>query len=143
MKSYEFLLVKTASLPEVFERVVYAKELLENGGAAHVSDAVKKAGISRSAFYKYRNEVFAFDGDNSAKIINLEAVLNDRAGVFSALTEKLYKMGVNILTINQHHPIDNKASVSLSLKIENSSLNLEELIAEIRKTNGVLSVKTI
>ncbi len=143
MKSYEYLLVKTASLPEVFSRVVYAKELLSNGGASNVSDAVKKAQISRSAFYKYRNEVFAFDGKESSKIINLEAVLNDRAGVFSALTEKLYKLGVNLLTINQHHPVDNKANVSLSVRLDNNSLSLEELIREIRKTNGVIMVKII
>lgn len=143
MKKYEFLLVKTAALPEVFERVVYAKELLSNGGATNVSDAVKKAEISRSAFYKYRNDVFAFDGKESSIIINLEAVLSDRAGVFSALTEKLYKMGVNILTINQHHPIDNKANVSLSVRIDDLSLSLEELIREIRKTDGVLAIKVI
>ena len=143
MKSYEYLLVKTASLPEVFSRVVYAKELLSNGGASNVSDAVKKAQISRSAFYKYRNEVYAFDGKESSKIINLEAVLNDRAGVFSALTEKLYKLGVNLLTINQHHPVDNKANVSLSVRLDNNSLSLEELIREIRKTNGVIMVKII
>jgi chorismate mutase len=143
MKKYEYLLVKTASLPEVFERVVYAKELLANGKAANVSDAVKKAEISRSAFYKYRNDVFAFDGKESSKIVNLEAVLDDRAGVFSALTEKLYKLGVNLLTINQHHPIDNKANVSLSVRLDNNFLSLEDLIREIRKTQGVIMVKII
>lgn len=143
MKKHEFLLVKTASLPDVFEKVVYAKELLSDGLASNVSEAVKKAEISRSAFYKYRNEVFAFNGDSDSKPINLEAVLNDRAGVFSALTEKLFKMGVNIITINQHHPVENKANVSLSVKIENPSLTLEELIMEIRKTYGVIEIKTI
>ncbi len=143
MKKYEYLLVKTASLPEVFERVVYAKELLSSGQASNVSAAVKKAEISRSAFYKYRNDVFAFDGKESSKIVNLEAVLDDRAGVFSALTEKLYRLGVNLLTINQHHPIDNKANVSLSVRLDNSSLALEDLIREIRKTQGVITIKII
>jgi chorismate mutase len=143
MKKYEYLLVKTASLPEVFERVIYAKELLSSGQVSNVSAAVKKAEISRSAFYKYRNDVFAFDGKESNKIINLEAVLDDRAGVFSALTEKLYRLGVNLLTINQHHPIDNKANVSLSVRLDNSSLALEDLIREIRKTQGVITINII
>lgn len=133
MKKYKFLLVNADSLPEVFSKVVYAKELLSNAKAANVSDAVRKAGISRSAFYKYRNEVFTLDHENRSQILDLEITLADRAGVFSAFTEKLYRKNVNILTINQHHPVDGKAKVLLSVRIDDSSLSVQELLNDIKK----------
>lgn len=143
MEQSNFLLVNAKALPEVYERVVQAKELLSSGSVANVSEAVKAVGLSRSAFYKYRNEVFRYLGNNDTRIVNISALLSDRAGVFSALTAKLYKKGVNILTINQNLPVDETAAVTLSVRTDNLTVPLEDLVSSLRRIDGVLSIKIV
>ncbi|MBR2044272.1 MAG: ACT domain-containing protein [Clostridia bacterium] len=143
MKEYDTLLVKASALPEVFSRVLYAKELIENGTAGNVSEAVKIAGISRSAFYKYKDKVFPYHKQNNENTLNISADLSDRAGVFSALTARLFEKGVNILTINQNHPVDGIAAVTLSVRTDNITIPIEELMTLLRKIDGVISVKII
>ena len=98
-----YLLINPRVLPPVFENVIRAKELLSLGKATSAAQAAKMAGISRSAFYKYKDFVFKYSAGN-VSTINLSAVLSDRAGVFSALTAALYKCGANIITLNQGLP---------------------------------------
>ncbi|MBE6728862.1 MAG: ACT domain-containing protein [Ruminococcaceae bacterium] len=141
-KKYDMLIVKASALPDVFSKVVYAKELLENGICQNISEAVLKAGISRSAFYKYKDFVSVYKNNNSDENIFISATLSDRAGVFSALTAKLYEKGVNILTINQKHPINKKAEVTLTVR-NNALITTEDLLKEILKTDGVISAKIV
>ncbi len=143
LKNYDMLVVKASALPEVFSKVIFAKELLQNGTCSSVSAAVSKAGISRSAFYKYKDQVFVYSGQNESNNICISAVLCDRAGVFSALTAKLYQQGVNILTINQNHPVDETAAVSLTINTDNTPISIDELLSSIKKIDGVLSVKLV
>ncbi len=143
MKKHDMLIVKTSALPEVYSKVLYAKELLENGSCTNVSAAAHKAGISRSAFYKYKDCVFAFHRQDSPKTLCISAMLSDRAGVFSALTARLYHSGANILTINQNHPVDNIAAVTITIRTDNVTVSIEELMNNIRKIDGVISVKII
>lgn len=143
MKEYNMLLVKASALPEVFSRVLYAKELLEDGGIKSVSCAVQKAGISRSAFYKYKDQVFLYHKQDNENTVNISAHLSDRAGVFSALTARLFEKGANILTINQNHPVDGIAAVTLSVRTDNIIIPIEELMSCIKKIDGVISVKII
>ena len=143
MKDYDMLLIKASALPDVFSKVLYAKELLEDGSVSSVSAAVIKAGISRSAFYKYKDQVFLYHKQDTENTVTISAHLSDRAGVFSALTARLFEKGANILTINQNHPVDGIAAVTLSVRTDNLSVPLEELINLIRKIDGVISVKII
>lgn len=143
MNEYDMLIVKATALPEVFSKVIYAKELLQNGTCSNISAAVSKAGISRSAFYKYKDQVFLYDKQNSISNICISAVLSDRAGVFSALTAKLYQNGVNIVTINQNHPVDGEAAVTLTVRTDKIIISIDELLSLLRKIDGVISVKLI
>lgn len=143
MKEYDMLLIKASALPDVYSKVLYAKELLDSGICTNVSAAALKAGISRSAFYKYKDQVFVYQKQDTDKNICISAMLSDRAGVFSALTAQLYQKGVNILTINQNHPVDGIAAVTLTVRIDNITVPIEELMNLIRKIDGVKSVKII
>lgn len=143
MREYNMLLVKASVLPEVFSKVVYAKELLEEGIVNSVSAATAKVGISRSAFYKYKDNVFLYHKQETENTVNISAHLSDRAGVFSALTARLFQKGVNILTINQNHPVDGIAAVTLSVRTDNITISIDELIMDLRKIDGVISVKLI
>ncbi len=142
MQKNKFILVSTSVLPPVFEGVLYAKQLLADKTAANATQAVKMAGISRSAFYKYRDFVFDYNAQ-SADTLSLVAVLNDKAGVLSSLTTALYNNGANIITVNQGVPVDGTASARLTVSCENLKLPIAELLEVLKETDGVISVKSI
>ena len=137
-----YLLVNSKILPPIFKSVIETKELIANGTAKNVSQATKITGISRSAFYKYRDYVVKyekFDKDT----INLSAILKDQAGVFSALTTLLYQNGANIITVNQDIPSNGKAKVFLTIKSDSLQCSAADLIGRLEVINGVISIDII
>lgn len=142
MKNNDLIIVDSRVLPSVFGGVIKAKELIATGKAENTSQAIKMAGISRSAFYKYRDFVFKYT-DNDTDNISLSAILSDKAGVFSALTAVLYECGANIITLNQGIPVDGAAAVSITIKTDGLNIPLEALISEIQSVDGVISVKAV
>lgn len=142
MEKDTYLLVNSKLLPPVFSGVIKAKKLLSEGKATNTSQAVKMAGISRSAFYKYRDNVFEFENGNRSTV-NLNAILSDRAGVFSAMTTILYKNGANIITVNQGIPESGTAAVSLTVRTDNVKITLDELIKQLKSVEGIISVKSV
>lgn len=140
MEEIRYLLVDSRVLPPVFTGVITAKELLESGAASSAAQAARMAGISRSAFYKYKDFVFNYSETN-ADTLSLSARLSDRAGVFSALTTALYNFGANILTVNQELPVKGKANVSLTVTTEGVSMSSDRLIERLLEVDGVISIK--
>ncbi|MBP3706516.1 MAG: ACT domain-containing protein [Clostridia bacterium] len=142
MKKDSYLLVNSKILPSVFEGVVRAKEFLKNGTASNNSQAAKLAGISRSAFYKYRDYVFKYDCCDS-QTINLAAILSDRAGVFSAMTRLLYENGANIITVNQDTPVNGTAVVTLAVKTDKTLITIDELLKKLKDVDGIISIREV
>ena len=142
MKNSTYFLVDSKVLPSVFEGVILAKELLADGRAQNASQAIKMAGISRSAFYKYKDYVFKYS-DNEQKTLTLMAKLSDKAGTLSSLTTALYEYGANILTVNQGIPIDGAADVSVTVKTNELTVTIDEMLSAIKKIDGVISIKTM
>lgn len=142
MEKNNYLLVSPKVLPPVFEGVVRAKEFLANKTAPNASKAAKMAGISRSAFYKYRDYVFK-ESEGNSSYLSLNAVLTDKAGAFSSMTTALYKIGANIMTIHQGIPMDGTAAVSLTIRNDKSELTTDKLIEALKEVDGVLSVKAL
>lgn len=142
MQKSEFVLVSKKALPSVFAGVLLAKQLLAEGKAANATQATREAGISRTAFYKYRDCVFPcpIEDENS---ITLGVSLSDKAGVFSAMTSVLYENGANLITVNQEKPIDGIAAVSLTIDARHMHISVDELLELLRKTDGVISVRTV
>lgn len=142
MEKDRYLLISPKVLPPVFENVILAKELLASGKAASAAQAAKLAGISRSAFYKYKDFVFKYSG-TAGNTLNINALLSDRAGVFSALTAELYSSGANIITVTQGLPENGTANVSLTVSTGESGISPDELINRLLKIDGVISIKKI
>lgn len=139
MENDTYYLVNASILPSTVGGVILAKELLNSGKAESVSEAVKMAGVSRSAYYKYRDVVFKYEkGDPNT--VQLKAFLEDRAGVFSAVTDMLSKNGANILTINQSAPSDGIATAVLTVKTDGLNITLDELIEKLKTVNGVIKI---
>lgn len=136
----QFLIVDSRVLPDVFLKVIEAKRLLDTGKAQSVNEAVRIAGISRSVFYKYKGSVHTFDDQSGGRIITLQAMLRDEAGVLSKLTGLLYQCGANILTINQNIPIGGLAPVSVTARIDNLQVTIEKLLANLKVIDGVKEI---
>lgn len=141
--SNRYLLVEAGVLPDVFIKVVEAKRHLAQGRAKNLSEATKLADISRSAFYKYKDSVFSYDGASAREIATIYAELIDEPGVLSSLLHALSENGANILTINQNIPVDGVAPVSVSMRTDNLSHNMDVLVALISKLYGIVNVRTI
>ena len=139
----KYLLVDAKVLPDVFNKVVHAKKLLAQGKAKSLTDAVKLAGISRSAFYKYKDSVFTYQLESTRQIVTLYASLLDEAGVLSSLLAELYCVGANILTINQNIPVDGVAPVSISLRTDRLTQDLESWMADVRALHGVVEIRLL
>ena len=137
-----YLLINPRVLPPVFENVIRAKELLSLGKATSAAQAAKMAGISRSAFYKYKDFVFKYSAGN-VSTINLSAVVSDRGGVFSAINAALYKCGANIITLNQGLPENGTAAAALTVSLSAAEISPEELLERLSRVDGVISIKRI
>lgn len=142
MSNKQFYIVAADALPEVFIKVVEAKELIDTGTAKNISEAIKMCDLSRSAFYKYKDSVFKAKSNNTDNI-ELQAILVDRAGVFSTLSNTLFKSGANIVTVNQSAPENGLATVSLVIDIEGLKTPIDQLIKTVEKLDGIISIKTI
>lgn len=141
--SEKFYIINKDVLPAVFEKVVYAKRLLSTNECKTINDAVKCAGISRSVFYKYKDDVSVYVGGSSDHILNLNLLLYDGVGLLSNLLTLLSNSGASILTINQNIPTDDIAPVSISMTVQSLSCTIDELIIKIKKLDGVLKVDLI
>ena len=140
MEKENFLIVNSKILPEVYLKVVSAKQLLSEGIAPNTSKAVKMVGISRSAFYKYKDYVFRFEKEGQ-NIHTFTALLSDKAGVFSAMANVFYEVGANIITVNQSTPVDGTAKVVLTANTDNVNISVEELIGKLKKIQGIIGIK--
>ncbi len=133
-----YYIIDKKVLPAIFEKVVLAKKLVQSGRCKTVNDATNQVGISRAVYYKYKDHVSVFVEKNAQRILTINLLLLDEVGILSKILQQLSGVGASILTINQNIPIDGTAPVSISLTTQSLSVELEEMISLIRKTDGVL-----
>ena len=134
----KYYLVESSVLPEVFIKVTQVRELLETGEVKTVAEAVERVGISRSAFYKYKDSVMPFRDMKRGSIVTFHALLRDKKGVLSSLLAIFADTGANILTINQSIPSNGTALVTISATTENMPIGTDELITKARELEGVI-----
>ncbi len=136
MKS-EYLIVHKSALPECYEKVVEARDLLRCGKAKEVSEAARMAGISRSTFYKYKDLVFTPGEGTSCKKAVLTMLLSHERGMLGRVLSAISDTGANILTIMQNPPIGERASVVISVDVTDMNRSVEETIALLSEIRGV------
>lgn len=143
MEKQKFYLVAADALPEVFLRVDEAKRMLQVGEAATVGDAARQVGISRSAFYKYKDAVQPFQNMHAGHIITFYALLKDNPGVLSNYLAIFANSGANILTINQSIPTNGCAAVTISAETSAMEKSLEQLITDISALDNVIKFEIL
>ena len=142
-RKIKYYLVAAEALPEIFIRVAEAKRMMQTGEADTVGAATKMAGISRSAFYKYKDAVQPFNDMKTGRIITFYALLKDNPGVLSNVLSIFAGSGANILTINQSIPTNGCAAVTISAETSDMRESLEELIASAAETAGVVKFEIL
>jgi len=138
-----YYLIEASVLPPIYLKVIEVKELLARGGAKTINDAVKTVGISRSAFYKYKDFVYRFVEKTKDKVITLTTKLQDEPGALSRMLYFFAENNCNILTINQSIPINGIAAVSVSFETGKMNIGIEELLTELREVGGVLEATLV
>ena len=139
----KFFIVEASALPEVFLKVAEAKRLLQTGEVSTVNDATRRTGISRSAFYKYRDSVLPFQNMMSGRVITFQFLLQDKKGLLSSMLSILAERKVNIQTINSIIPTNGCALVTISAETIELTGTLEDLLFEIGQIPGVIKAEII
>ena len=137
-KTPKYFLVQADALPEVFLRVAEAKRTLETGEAATVNDATQMAGVSRSAFYKYKDALTPFFEMSAGKIISFQMTLRDEPGILSSILGIFADLGANILTINQSIPVNGCAAVTITVETSDMKEQLSALVDKAGSAEGVV-----
>lgn len=132
-----WFLVQKDILPEAILKTVEAKRLLDTQEVKTINEAVEKAGLSRSAYYKYKDKIFPFHEATSRQIITVSLLLEHKKGVLSNVIRYVADQGGNILTINQSIPLQGVANVVLSIDTFHLTLNMTAFIEEMRRITGV------
>jgi chorismate mutase len=132
-----YFLVDSIVLPEVFSKVIEVKKILGMGRIKTVNDAVKEVGMSRSAYYKYKDFVFPFYETSRGRVITLFFVVEDFSGILSSIIDKIAKAKANIITINQNVPINGLADVTISIETSGMTSEIRGLMEEIGEIEGV------
>lgn len=138
-----YFVLKEKAVPEVLLKVVEAKRLFDSGKVASVQDATDAVGISRSSFYKYKDDIFPFHENEKGKTITLVIQLDDEPGLLSNILRAIDKFKCNILTIHQSVPINGIATLTLSVDVFQAADQVDELVAAIEDVDGVHYAKII
>lgn len=134
-----FLLVDASVLPDVFAKVLKAKELLASGAVRNITAAAREAGLSRSAFYKYKDCIF--DVRNENRIITVQATLLDETGALQALLAGISAAGGSVVTINQSTPESGAAQVAVSVRTDTMQMSVEEMLNKLRRQRTVVEIR--
>ena len=142
-REIKYYIVAANALPEIFVKVAEAKRMMQTGEAETVGAATKLAGISRSAFYKYKDSVRPFNDMLHGRIVTFQILLKDEPGILSGVLNVFAGTGVNILTINQNIPANGCAVVTMTAETSTLRRSLEEVLGDAKASPGVLKCEIL
>ena len=143
MGEEKFYIVNEKSLPEIFKKVIEVKELITLGKSKDTSEAIKTVGISRSTYYKYKDDIFPMAEDMKSKKVTLIMLMTHKSGTLSKVLDCIAFYKGNILTINQDIPINLSANVTVTIDISNMEKSVSHLAARLNSLPNVRSVKLL
>lgn len=139
----QFYIVDKSVLPEVFLKVIEVKTILEKGKVKTVQEAVSQVGMSRSAFYKYRDYIFPFYENTRGKTVTMYLQLEDISGLLSNVLNLIADAGANILTINQNIPLNGMANVTITIETGKMKEDIGSLIETLEALESVKKIEII
>lgn len=139
----KYFVLKQKAVPEVLLKVVEAKRLLDSGKAVSVQEAAENVGISRSSFYKYKDDIFPFHDNAKGKTITMVIQLDDEPGLLSVVLRIVADYHANILTIHQSIPVNGIASLTLSVDALNETGDISQMVDTIEQQQGIHYLKIL
>lgn len=139
----QYFVLKEKAVPDVLLKVVEAKRLIDSGKITSVQEATEMVGISRSSFYKYKDDIFPFHETAKGKTITMVIQLDDEPGLLSVVLKTVAEFHANILTIHQSIPINGIASLTLSVDVLSQTGDMTEMMAHIEEQPGIHYVKIL
>ena len=139
----KYFIVEASVMPEIYRKVAQAKSLLETGEETTVNGASKAVGISRSAFYKYKDAVRPFHDMLQGRIVTMQMLLRDEPGALSGVLNTLADTGVNVLTINQNLPVNGCAVVTVTAETSRLESSVEDLLRACKEAGGVVKCEIL
>ncbi|TDX52722.1 ACT domain-containing protein [Orenia marismortui] len=139
----KFYIVNEKILSDAMKKTVRVKELLKTGEEFQIKEAVKKVGLSRSAYYKYKDYIFPFVSEEEEELVTLSLLVVDQEGILSEIISKIAEYHASVLTINQDIPLAEVAHITMTIKVEKLSISLEELLAKVKDIVGIRRVELI
>ena len=138
-----YFVLKQKAVPEVLLKVVEAKRLLESGKVPSVQDATEQVGISRSSFYKYKDDIFPFHDNAKGRTITMVIQLDDEPGLLSLVLRIVADYQANILTIHQSIPVNGIASLTLSVEVLAETGDMQQMVDTIEHQQGIHYLKIL
>ena len=142
-ESAKYYVVTKKAVPDVLLRVVEAKRLLESEKVLTIQEAVDAVGISRSSFYKYKDDIFQFHDNSQQSTFTLTFQMDDEPGLLSDVLKIIAAYRANILTIHQSIPINGVASLSLSIQVLQNTGDISNMLEEMERQKGAHHVKIL
>ena len=139
----KYFVLKQKAVPEVLLKVVEAKRLIDSERALTIQEATEKVGISRSSFYKYKDDIFPFYENAKGRTITMVLQMDDEQGLLSDLLHIVAVYKANILTIHQSIPINGVASLTLSIAVLSTTADVSAMMEKIEKQKGVHDLKIL
>ena len=139
----KYFVLKQKAVPEVLLKVVEAKRLLDSGKAVSVQEAAENVGISRSSFYKYKDDIFPFHDNAKGKTITMVIQLDDEPGLLSVVLRIVADYHANILTIHQSIPVNGIASLTLCVDVLNETGDISQMVDTIEQQQGIHYLKIL
>ena len=139
----QYYVLKEKAVPEVLLKVVEAKRLIDSGKIASVQEATESVGISRSSFYKYKDDIFPFHETTKGKTITMVIQMDDEPGILSVVLQAIAHFHGNILTIHQSIPLNRVATLTISVEILSTTGNISDMVNEIENNEGVHYLKIV
>ena len=138
-----YYVVNERALPEVLQKVVEAKRLLDSDRSMTVQEATERVGLSRSSFYKYKDDILPLSDNTKGKTVTLVTQMNDEPGLLSDLLHVVATYRANILTIHQTIPVNGVATVTLSVEVLPDTGNVARMMEEIEELTGIYDIKIL
>ena len=139
----QYYVLKEKAVPEVLLKVVEAKRLIDSGKIASVQEATESVGISRSSFYKYKDDIFPFHETTKGKTITMVIQMDDEPGLLSGVLKTIADFHANILTIHQSIPVNGIASLTLSVDVLNETGDISQMVDTIEQQQGIHYLKIL
>lgn len=143
MNKTKYFVVKKKAVPEVLLKVVEAKRLLASERVMTIQEATEQIGISRSSFYKYKDDIFPFHENEKGQTVTVVIQMDDTPGLLADLLKEVAEYEANILTIHQSIPLNGIATLTLSIEILSVTGNISEMISEMEEKDGVHYLKIV